>query len=111
MGLSSWLADRKRKAELRDKSLAVNNDENAIALMIPELSGMGFVNGGAYTLREIEKFKQTCLPEQAAEFAQRLMLSHKSWLEDEGHEMPWWGNLLVLRRLQAEISATPPPQP
>jgi hypothetical protein len=106
VGLSNWLAERKRKAALRDKALAINSDENAIALMIPELSGMGFVNGGAYILQEIEKFKQTCTPEQATEYASRLVLSHQSWLEDEGHEMPWWGTLLVLRRLQTEIAAS-----
>lgn len=106
MGIGDWWAARKRRIELTRKSLSINDDEAAIAANVPELAGMGFVKGAAYTLGEIDRFRETCTPEQAALFAGRLIASQQSWTED-GLTMPYWGNLWVLRKLQAEIAERP----
>lgn len=103
MGLLEWWAARRLRAEQTRRSLAINDDEQAIAAMVPELAGMGFVAGGAHVLREVDRFNETCTPEQAAEFAGRLIASQQAWADD-GLTMPYWGNLVVLRRLQEEIS-------
>lgn len=102
MGLREWWAERKLRNEQVRRSLAINDDEDAIAAMVPELAGMGFVAGGAYLMREMDKFNATCTPEQSAELAGRLIASQQAWA-DEGLTMPYWGNLVVLRKLQEEI--------
>ncbi len=88
--------------ELTRRSVQINEDEEAIARLAPELAGMGFVKGGAFVLSEIDRFRENCTPEQAVELARRLLASNESW-KSEGLTMPYWGNLVVLRTLQAEI--------
>jgi hypothetical protein len=103
MGIGDWWAARKRGIELTRRSVEINDDEDAIAANVPELVGMGFVKGAAHTLGEIDRFRENCTPEQAAVFAGRLTASRQSWA-DEGLTMPYWGNLWVLRKLQADIA-------
>lgn len=104
MGLRQWWARRKQVDAANRKSLEINDDERAIAEHAPELSGLGYVAGAAYVLREIDAFMESAAREDAAELAGRLIASQSSWTS-EGLTMPYWGNLVVLRRLQDEIGA------
>lgn len=102
MGLFDWWRQRNERAELARESVRISEDQDAIAEHAPELVGMDFVEGGAFILREIEAFNATATPDESAELAGRLMGSQRSWAAD-GLTMPYWANLVVLRRLQAEL--------
>jgi hypothetical protein len=104
MRILDWWTARKRKIERTKRSGAISDDEALIAQHAPELTGMGFVDGGAFILDQIDTFNKTATPEQSLELTARLQASHVSW-EEEGLTMPYWANLVVLRRLQADISS------
>lgn len=102
MGLREWWREsRDRKAAMR-QSLAWNGDQALIAEQAPELVGKSDVEGMAYVLEKIQEWNEICTPEEAATFASRLKASQDSFTA-EGLTMPYWGNLVVLRRYQAEI--------
>lgn len=102
MKLFEKWAERRAKADANRRSLAINNDETLIAQHAPEVVGMGFVKGAAFVLEELRRFRANCSPNQAQELARRIGESQLSW-EDQGLTMPYWGNLVVLRRFQEEL--------
>ena len=89
----------------QDHSVAARTDEHVIAAMAPELAEMSFVNGVTHVLDELDKFRHIATREQVAEFVRRVTDYQQAWQEDEGHEMPLGGYLVVLRTLQAETAA------
>ena len=103
--ITNWWHTQRRTASLTRRSVAINDDKAAISQMAPELIGMSFVEGGAYILKQIEAFNSSSTGEQRMEFAARLLASNQSWA-DKGLTMPYWGNLVVLRRFQAELAST-----
>lgn len=102
MGLRQWWAKQREAAALTRQSLALNDDKELIAQQVPELIGMSDVEGMAYTLEQIRQWNLTCSPDQAATLASRLATSNEAFKAD-GLTMPYWGNLWVLRTLQAEL--------
>ncbi len=104
MGIREWLRVRQRRIELTRRSVDLSNDERLIAENAPELSGMGFVKGAAFVLEQIDEFNKTATEAHSIELAGRLLASNRSW-EADGLAMPYWGNLVVLRRLQADIKS------
>ena len=102
MGLRQWWSKRREAAAQTRKSLALNDDKGLIAQHVPELIGMSDVEGMAYTLEQIQQWSLTCSPDQAATLASRLSASNEAFKAD-GLTMPYWGNLWVLRTLQAEL--------
>lgn len=115
MGLLDWWRASREKAELTRRSIAINDDQEAIQEHVPELTGMTDVEGMAYTMRQIDEWNATFSQEEAATFAGRLMASNDSW-NDQGLTMPYWSNLWVLRTYQAELgrdvpAVSPPRQP
>lgn len=108
MGLLSWWRESRERAERTRQSLAMNDDQDAIAEHVPELAGMTEVEGMAYVMRQIQDWNATCSQEEAATFAGRLQASNASWAE-QGLTMPYWGNLWILRTYQAELGRDAPP--
>ena len=104
MSIRGWWNARKAKSERTQMSVDINEDEDAISLMAPEVAGMGFVRGGAFVLKALDEFNQGCTHEQSLELAARLIASQESW-QSEGLTMPYWGSLVVLRKLQSEIAS------
>lgn len=96
-----FAANRTRNRANR-RSIRLSEDEALIAQHAPEVSGMGFVNGGAFVLSAINEWRSAATPDQLAEFAGRLEALQTAW-ENEGLTMPWWGNLKELRDYQAEL--------
>ena len=79
------------------------SDQDAIARDAPELAGMTLAQGAEIILKEIDLFEAQHSPEQTNELFKRLRNTrHSSW-KHEGRRMGWWGNLVVLRRFEAEI--------
>lgn len=102
MGLASWWREKRQAASAQRAALALNTDQTLIGQNVPELLGMSDVDGMAYVLQQIQDWNQHCSPEQAATFTARLKASNEAWAS-EGLIMPYWGNLWVLRNLQAEL--------
>jgi hypothetical protein len=102
MGFKDWWQTRKAVAAAERSSLALNTDQGLIELNVPELLGMSDVEGMAYVLQQIQAWNQQCSPEEAATFVARLQASTEAWAS-EGLTMPYWGNLWILRNLQAEL--------
>lgn len=102
MGLRQWWAKQREAAALTRQSLALNDDKELIAQQVPELIGMSDVEGMAHTLEQIRQWNLTCSSDQAATLASRLAASNEAFKAD-GLTMPYWGNLWVLRTLQAEL--------
>ena len=102
MGFRQWWAKQREAAALTRQSLALNDDKELIAQQVPELIGMSDVEGMAYTLEQIRQWNLTCSRDQAATLASRLAASNEAFKAD-GLTMPYWGNLWVLRTLQAEL--------
>lgn len=107
MGLRQWWAKQREAAALTRQSLALNDDKELIAQQVPELIGMSDVEGMAYTLEQIRQWNLTCSPDQAATLASRLAATNEAFKAD-GLTMPYWGNLWVLRTLQAELGYVVP---
>jgi hypothetical protein len=107
VGLRSWWRASREKAKRTRRSVAINSDRELIAAQVPELAGMSDVEGMAHTLRVIEEWNRTCTPEEATEFARRLLASQESWRAD-GMTMPYWGNLWVLRTYEAQLGRDGP---
>ncbi len=103
MGIRDWLASRKARAEQTKKSVEINEDEALIRENAPEIAGMGFVEGGAFILKQQDNFRASCTTDQAQELNRRLKESNASW-EAEDLTMPYWGTLVVLRTYQAELN-------
>lgn len=97
-----WWRERQERAAATRRSVELNGDHQLIAQQVPELTGMGDVQGMAYVLRQIDIWNETCTPERAATLASRLRASTASF-EAEGLTMPFWGNLWVLRTYQKEL--------
>lgn len=102
MGLRQWWAKQCEAVALTRQSLALNDDKELITQQVPELIGMSDVEGMAYTLEQIRQWNLTCSPDQAVTLASRLAASNEAFKAD-GLIMPYWGNLWVLRTLQAEL--------
>lgn len=102
MGLKDWWQARKVTASAQRSSLALNADQGLIGLNVPELLGMSDVEGMAYVLQQIEAWNHQCSQEEAVTFVARLQASKEAW-DSEGLTMPYWGNLWILRNLQAEL--------
>lgn len=102
MGLRQWWSRRREAAGSTRQSLAWNDDKELIAQQVPELIGMSDVEGMAYTLEQIRQWNLTCSQDEAATLASRLAASNEAFKVD-GHTMPYWGSLWVLRTLQAEL--------
>lgn len=102
MGLGDWWRAKRQAASAQRLSLALNTDQNLIEQHVPELCGMSDVEGMAHVLQQIEAWNQLCSPEESATFVARLQASNEAWA-GEGLTMPYWGNLWVLRQLQAEL--------
>ena len=107
MGLRQWWAKRREEAELTRQSLAWNDDKELIAQNVPELAGMSDVEGMAYILEQISQWKLICSPVEATILASRLAASNEAFAA-KGLSMPYWGNLWVLRTLQAELGDDAP---
>jgi hypothetical protein len=108
MGIIAWWSERTKRAPQEAQC-----DENAIARLAPELSGMALVEGASHVRHKLEVFQESCTPAQAKILTSRLLASRQIW-EAQGLAMPYWGTLVVLRTLQAEIAAqsvtlAPPP--
>lgn len=113
MGLVSWWRQSREREAATRRSLALNDDEKLIATQVPELAGMGSVQGMAYVLEQIQEWNKTCTKEQAATFSVRLLASNEAWTANR-MTMPYWGNLWVLRNYQRELGhdvphVAPPP--
>ena len=102
MGLRRWWAKQRETAALTRQSLAWNDDPELIAEQVPELTGMSDVEGMAYTLEQMRQWNLTCSRAEAAALANRLAASNEAF-EADGLTMPYWGNLWVLRALQAKL--------
>jgi hypothetical protein len=102
MGWWDWWRERQERAAATRRSVELNSDQQLIAQQVPELAGMGDVEGMAYVLRQIDIWNESCTPDQAATLASRLRSSTASF-EAEGLTMPFWGNLWVLRTYQKEL--------
>jgi hypothetical protein len=107
MGLLNWLRTRSQSDEATRRSLAMNDDRELIASQVPELAGMGMVEGMAYALQQIEVWKTQATPDQVSEFINRGKRSIASF-ETEGLTMPYWGSLWVLRTYQRELGLDVP---
>lgn len=102
MSLRSWWQQSRKRAAATRLSVAINQDQELIAQQVPELAGMTDVEGMAYVLQQIDKWNETCTPEQATTLAGRLMASNESF-DAEGLTMPYWASLWTLRTYQAEL--------
>jgi hypothetical protein len=107
MGLRSWWKREREQEESIRRSLALNDDQDLIAVQVPELAGMSDTEGMAYTLQQIEEWNKSCTPEHAAELAARLAASNEAW-NGKNMTMPYWGNLWVLRTYQASLGLKVP---
>lgn len=107
MGLRAWWSQYREQAAATRLSVQLNGDQELIASQVPELTGMTEVQGMAYVMQQLQEWSQTCTPEQAIVFAARLVSSNETW-NQQGLTMPYWGNLWVLRTLQAEIGLNVP---
>jgi hypothetical protein len=107
MGLRSWWRSNRAHAANVRRSLAINDDQELIAVQVPELSGMSDVEGMAYTLQQINEWKATASPEQIAEFSRRGRESMAAF-EKDGLTMPYWGSLWILRTYQKSLGLDAP---
>jgi hypothetical protein len=98
---------RDRAAAATRRSLAIHDNKELMAVQVPELAGMGEASGMAHTLQAIGDWNRTCTPDEAEEFATRLLASQNAWKAD-GLTMPYWGTLWVLRTYQAELGRDAP---
>jgi hypothetical protein len=103
MGFAAWWSESRRRAEFAQCALEMSCDAGAIARLAPEVAGMSAVRGAAYVLQRIAIFQESSTPAQARMLAARLLEVRQVW-EGQGLPMPYWGNLAVLRTLQAEIA-------
>ena len=107
MGLLSWWRKRREAQRVLAQDLDFNTDQDVIRSQVPELLGMGDVEGMAYVLRQLDLWNETATAERAAELAGRLVASQESF-RSEGRTMPYWGNLWVLRTYQRELGIPVP---
>lgn len=107
MGLRSWWAAKRQTDRANRLSIEINTDSTLIRQQVPELDGVPEMEGMAYVLEQIREWKSICSQEEAATLASRLGSSQEAWRND-GLVMPYWGNLWVLRTLQAELGYDAP---
>ena len=107
MGLLAWWREKRDAQRALAQDLALNTDQGVIGEQVPELLGMGDVEGMAYVLRQLDLWNETATPERAAVLAGRLIASQESF-RSEGRTMPYWGNLWVLRTYQRELGISAP---
>lgn len=107
MGLLGWWQSKRAVAERSRRSLAMNGDQALISQQVPELAGMGEVDGMAHTMRTVNEWKAAASPAQISEFTRRGRNSMESF-ERDGLQMPYWGSLWVLRTYQRELGLDVP---
>jgi hypothetical protein len=107
MDLLSWWREKRERQRVIRADLALNIDQRVIGEQVPELLGMGDVEGMAYIFRQLDLWNETATPEQAAVLAGRLIASQDSF-RSEGRTMPYWANLWVLRNYQRELGIVAP---
>lgn len=105
--LVSWWRKQKVANAAKWDALAPHEDQGLIASQVPELVGMSLTEGMAYVLRQFDVWNETATPSAAATLSIRLAQSQAGF-EEQGKTMPYWGNLWVLRTLQAELGIAAP---
>jgi hypothetical protein len=107
MGFAAWWNGYRRRASLAQHALEMTCDARAMTRMAPEIAGMSAAQGGRYVRQRIAIFQECGTPGEAATLATRLSQAQRMW-EGQGLPMPYWGDLVVLRTLQAEIAVLSP---
>jgi hypothetical protein len=105
-----WWSESRKRAEFAQRALDMSCDAGAIARLAPEVAGMSAARGAAYVCQRIAIFQESSTSAQARMLAARLLEARQVW-EGQGLPMPYWGNLAVLRTLQAEIAVQTAYQP
>lgn len=102
MGIRKFISEYYQANKAARESVALNENQEIIAVQVPELSGMDSVEGMAYVMIQIQDWNKVCTAENALEFTHRLANSHEA-METEGMQLPYWANLWVLRTYQKEL--------
>jgi hypothetical protein len=99
MAIVAWWIGRDRRA----LTAPCPDDEQAINRHAPEVAGMDPAKAAAFVRSSLALFHEGCLPIQEKILAAWLSDARRVW-QAQGLAMPYWGNLVVLRSLQAEIA-------
>lgn len=102
MGIRKFISEHLQANKAAKELVALNENQEIIAIQVPELSGMNSVEGMAYVMTQIQDWNKVCTAQNALEFAHRLAGSHDA-MKAEGLQLPYWANLWVLRTYQKEL--------
>ena len=107
MSLFSWWKNNREQNRKLQDDLALNSDQTLIGEQVPELLGKAEVEGMAFVLEEIRKWRATASVEEGDELQRRMRGSSEA-LDVEGRIMPYWANLWLLRTYQQQLGLDVP---